>query len=189
MTQLIALLQSFRWDLAGHLVLAAVLSGLIGLEREWYGHAAGLRTNILVGVGACLFTTLSIEGFPLHGSNQDTARVAAQIVTGVGFLGAGALLHDRGGVRGLTTAATIWLVAALGMAAGTAQYFLAVFTTLLTTIVLVLLRPVSARLPGQARRQRKALKRAGRTGSGARDGEDAPTVPGDTEDRPPAPRS
>lgn len=185
MAQLIAILQSFRWDLAGHMVLAALLSGLIGLEREWYGHAAGLRTNILVGVGACLFTTLSIEGFPLRGTNQDTARVAAQIVTGVGFLGAGALLHDRGGVRGLTTAATIWLVAALGMAVGTGQYFLAVFTTLLTTIVLVLLRPVSARLPGQARRQRKALKRAEHTVDDPPHQDEAPLAPGD---RPPSER-
>ncbi len=86
----LALLQSQRWDMAGHIVLAAVLGGVIGMEREWHGHPAGLRTNILVALGSCLFTILSIEGFPLRGSAQDTARIAAQIVTGIGFLGAGA---------------------------------------------------------------------------------------------------
>ena len=181
----IALLISYRWDIAGHMILAALLAGLIGLERECRGHAAGLRTNILVGVGSCLFTTLSIEGFPLHGANQDTARVAAQIVTGVGFLGAGAVLHDRSRVRGLTTAATIWLVAAIGMAVGTGLYFLAVFTTVLTTTVLVLLRPISARLPGEARRRRKARTRDPRNGSETRARPDDTPAPGDPGDPPP----
>ncbi len=158
----LALLAGYRWDIAGHIVVAALLSGLIGLEREWSRHPAGLRTNMLVGVGSCLFTILSIEGFPLRGANQDTARVAAQIVTGVGFLGAGALLHNQNRVRGLTTAATIWLVAAIGMAVGTGLYFIAIFTTLLTTIVLVVLRPLTARLPGEERRRRKAAKRTQR---------------------------
>jgi putative Mg2+ transporter-C (MgtC) family protein len=181
----VALLMSYRWDIAGHMVLAALLAGLIGLEREWRGHAAGLRTNILVGVGSCLFTTLSIEGFPLRGANQDTARVAAQIVTGVGFLGAGAVLHDRSRVRGLTTAATIWLVAAIGMAVGTGLYFLAVFTTVLTTTVLVVLRPVSARLPGEARRRRKARKRDPQNGWETRARPDDAPAPGDPGDPPP----
>ena len=149
----LALFLSQRWDMAGHIVLAAMLGGVIGMEREWHGHPAGLRTNILVALGSCLFTILSIEGFPLHGSAQDTARIAAQIVTGIGFLGAGALIHGKSSIRGLTTAATIWLVAAIGMAVGADMYFIAVFTTLLTTAVLVLLRPVSARLPGRARRR------------------------------------
>jgi putative Mg2+ transporter-C (MgtC) family protein len=176
MNDAVALLMSYRWDIAGHMILAALLAGLIGLEREWRGHAAGLRTNILVGVGSCLFTTLSIEGFPLRGANQDTARVAAQIVTGVGFLGAGAVLHDRSRVRGLTTAATIWLVAAIGMAVGTGLYFIAVFTTVLTTTVLVVLRPISARLPGEARRRRKARTRDPRNGGETRTGTDAPAA-------------
>jgi putative Mg2+ transporter-C (MgtC) family protein len=100
----------------------------------------------MIALSSCLFTILSIEGFPLQGAAQDTARVAAQIVTGVGFLGAGALLQTKRHVRGLTTAATIWLVAAIGMAAGTGAYFLAIFTTVLSTVVLVALRPVSRRL-------------------------------------------
>jgi putative Mg2+ transporter-C (MgtC) family protein len=123
------------------------------MERLWTGHPAGLRTNMVISISSCLFTILSIEAFPLQGSAQDSARVAAGIVTGVGFLGAGALLQTKSHVRGLTTAATIWLVAALGMAVGAGVYVLAVFTTLLTTVLLVVLRPVSSRLERRARRQ------------------------------------
>lgn len=141
---LFTLFQSMAWSTAGRVTLAAILGGVIGIEREWRGRPAGFRTNILIALGACLFTVISIEGFPLNGSTaQDTARVAAQIVSGVGFLGAGALLQTRNKVKGMTTAATIWLVAAIGMAVGTGEYFLAVFTTLLTAAVLQLLRPVS----------------------------------------------
>jgi putative Mg2+ transporter-C (MgtC) family protein len=143
-------LQSLSWDAALRIGIAAVLGAIVGLERVWKGHPAGLRTNLLIAISSCLFTILSIEGFPLQGSAQDTARVAAQIVTGVGFLGAGAVLHSRGSVRGLTTAASIWLVAAIGMAVGTGLYFLAIFTTLLSIGLLILLRPLSRRLELQA---------------------------------------
>jgi putative Mg2+ transporter-C (MgtC) family protein len=142
--------QSLGWDAAAKICIAALLGAVVGLERVWKGHPAGLRTNLLIGISSCLFTILSIEGFPLQGSAQDTARVAAQIVTGFGFLGAGAVLHSKGNVRGLTTAATIWLVAAIGMAVGTGMLFLAVFTTLVSVGTLVLLRPVSRRLEEQA---------------------------------------
>ena len=147
-------MRSFSWSEAGQITLAAVLGGIIGLEREWRGRPAGFRTNILIALGSCLFTILSIEGFPVKGNAQDTARIAAQVVSGVGFLGAGALLQTRNKTKGMTTAATIWLVAAIGMAVGTGAYFLAVFTTLLTTIVLQLLRPVS-KLVGEEGRLRK----------------------------------
>ena len=146
-------LQSFSWESAGRIALAALLGAVVGLERLWTGHPAGLRTNMVIAISSCLFTILSIEAFPLQGSAQDTARIAAGIVTGVGFLGAGALLQKKSHVRGLTTAATIWLVAALGMAVGAGVYLLAVFTTVLTTVLLVVLRPVSARLERRARRQ------------------------------------
>lgn len=139
----ITLLRSFSWSSAGQVTLAALLGGIIGIEREWRGRPAGFRTNILIALGSCLFTILSIEGFPVKGNAQDTARVAAQIVSGVGFLGAGALLQTRNKTKGMTTAATIWLVAAIGMAVGVGAYFLAIFTTLLTTAVLQLLLPVS----------------------------------------------
>jgi putative Mg2+ transporter-C (MgtC) family protein len=151
-------LQSLGWDAAAKVALAALLGAMVGLERERGGHEAGLRTNMLIAISSCLFTILSIEGFPLQGSAQDTARVAAQIVTGVGFLGAGVLLHARGHVRGLTTAASIWLVAAIGMAVGTGAYFLAVFATLLSMILLILLAPVSHRLEHRAEVRRKILR-------------------------------
>lgn len=148
---IIVSLQSLDWQAALQITLAALLGAIVGLERGMGGHPAGLRTNTLIAISSCLFTILSIEGFPLQGSAQDTARVAAQVVTGVGFLGAGALLHAKGHVRGLTTAASIWLVAAIGMAVGAGIYFLAIFTALLSSLLLILLAPVSRRLEGKAR--------------------------------------
>jgi putative Mg2+ transporter-C (MgtC) family protein len=145
-TELITLLRNQPWELATRLVVATLLGGLVGIEREMKHHDAGLRTNILVSLGACLFTILSLIGFG-GGSNPDSARIAAQIVSGIGFLGAGAVFRDQNRVRGLTTAAAIWLVAAIGMAAGTGSYFIALITTLLSLVVLVLLRPVAERLP------------------------------------------
>lgn len=140
---MIAAMQAFNWAHALQILVAAVLGGIIGYEREATHHSAGLRTNMLIAIGACLFTILSIDGFPLRGSAQDTARIAAQIVSGVGFIGAGVTFRTETRVRGLTTAATIWLVAAIGMAVGTSAYFLAVFTTILTAVVLYFLQPVS----------------------------------------------
>jgi uncharacterized membrane protein YhiD involved in acid resistance len=157
----VVFLQSLSWDAAGKITLAALLGSILGLERMWGGHPAGLRTNMMIAVSSCLFTILSIEGFPMRGSAQDTARVAAQIVTGVGFLGAGALLQTKTHIRGLTTAATIWLVAAIGMAVGAGVYFTAIFTTILSTILLALLHPISERLETRAEarfRARRALR-------------------------------
>jgi len=118
------------------ILLAVVLGGMIGAEREISGKAAGLRTNVLICLGAAVFTIISkvmATGTP-EGS---VTRIAAQIVTGVGFLGAGAIIQDRGGVHGLTTAATIWLVASIGTACGARLYELAVVTTLAAIVVLV----------------------------------------------------
>jgi putative Mg2+ transporter-C (MgtC) family protein len=148
--------QGLPWHLVARLALAALLGGLVGVEREYRGHAAGLRTNILVSVGACLFTILSIEAFPSSSANRDTARVAAQIVSGIGFLGAGAVFRDGDEVRGLTTAATIWLMAAIGMAAGAGDYFLAVAAVVLTLIVLVVLAPLSTTLSNWRKRREGA---------------------------------
>jgi putative Mg2+ transporter-C (MgtC) family protein len=114
-------------------VLAIVLGGAIGLERELSGKPAGLRTNILICVGATLFTALSLE---LAGARGDPARVAAQILPGVGFIGAGTILHARGSVTGLTSAATIWVVAAIGMALGARAYSDALGTTALVMLIL-----------------------------------------------------
>ncbi|HEV2751016.1 MAG TPA: MgtC/SapB family protein [Gemmatimonadales bacterium] len=116
--------------------LAVLLGGAIGLERELAGKPAGLRTNILICVGATLFTLMSIQlafDGPGHG---DPTRVAAQIVTGVGFIGAGTILHARGAVTGLTSAATIWVVAAIGIAVGRSAYVDALGTTALVMVVL-----------------------------------------------------
>jgi putative Mg2+ transporter-C (MgtC) family protein len=124
-------------ELAARLVVAAVLGALIGLERERRSHPAGMRTHLLVSVGSAAFTVLSIEYFLAPGA--DPGRIAAQIVTGIGFLGAGAILKDKGSIKGLTTAASLWVVAAIGMAAGAGAWGVAVATTL---IVLVSLWPL-----------------------------------------------
>lgn len=143
----ITAMQNFGLESYFQVFLAAVLGGVLGLEREWRGHDAGLRTNMLIAMGACLFTIISISGFPLDGSAaQDTARVAAQVVTGVGFLGAGAFIQTRGHTKGMTTAATIWMVAAVGMAVGVQAYLLALFSSLVTLIILRVLHPISRRV-------------------------------------------
>ncbi|MHC4913510.1 MAG: MgtC/SapB family protein [Planctomycetota bacterium] len=125
-------------DLQGDIVsviLAVVFGGAIGLEREISGKAAGLRTNVLICLGAAVFTIISAQ--IAGGTDPSHARIAAQIVTGVGFLGAGAILQDRGGVHGLTTAATIWLVASIGMACGARLHALAVIATFIAIIILL----------------------------------------------------
>lgn len=120
-------------ELLVQLLLAVVLGGAVGLERERKGKPAGLRTNILICMGAALFTVLS---YRIAGGRGDPGRVAAQILTGVGFIGAGTILHMRGSVTGLTSAATIWVVAAIGMALGAGAYLEALGATLLVMLVL-----------------------------------------------------
>src|SRR5437016_3959967 len=109
------------------LLLAVLLGGVIGLERQWRGHPAGLRTHILVCVGATLITLLSIQfGRGLNGGQPDVpGRIAANVVVGIGFLGAGAIIREGDTVHGLTTAASIWTTAAIGMAVGTGMSLLA----------------------------------------------------------------
>jgi len=115
------------------LVLAAILGGLIGLERELKHRAAGLRTNMFICFGAAMFTLLSER---LAGVPSDAARIAAQIIPGIGFIGAGSILHTRGLTTGLTTASTLFVVAAVGMAAGGGLYLTAMFATGLVLIAL-----------------------------------------------------
>lgn len=107
-------------ELALRMGIAAGAGALVGFERESHGQLAGIRTHALVAVGACLFTLVGAYGFPEHarGPNVDPMRVAAQVVSGIGFIGAGAIIRDRGAIRGVTTAAALWASAALGMAAG-----------------------------------------------------------------------
>ncbi len=128
-------------DLTVRLLLAAGLGAAIGIEREFRRKPAGLRTNILIALGSALFTTMSIE-MANGGGSPD--RVAAQVVTGIGFVGAGAILRSRGSVHGMTTAATIWVNAAVGMAAGAGRFAMASVATLITLIVLAALGPLEA---------------------------------------------
>jgi len=122
-------------------LLAVVLGSIIGFQRGKADKPAGLRDIILICAGAALFTVVSIYGFDI----EDKARVAAGIVTGIGFLGAGAIIRrgESGAVKGLTTAATIWITAGIGMAAGAGMYIIAPVATLLVMIVLLLPRHIS----------------------------------------------
>lgn len=146
-------------------VFAAILLGFaIGLEREITNKYAGLRTNILVCVGACIFTIISIYGFPevsVSGDElgtRDTARVAAQVVTGIGFIGGGTVLRHGANVFGLTTAATLWVSAAIGMACGTGMYPLAILSTILTVIVLVMARVFERTVLRGSSKNKKRIK-------------------------------
>jgi len=121
------------------LLLAAALGAAVGLEREYRQKPAGLRTNILIAVGSALFTILSIA---VAREGADPARITAQIVTGIGFLGGGAIMRYQDTVHGMTTAATIWVNAAIGVAAGSGENALASFTTALTLVVLIVLPPI-----------------------------------------------
>lgn len=126
-------------DQVVRLVVAVVLGGLVGLERELRDKPAGFRTIILICVGACLFTMLSQS---VGGPDWNSTRIAAQIVTGIGFLGAGAIIRDRASIFGLTTASTIWAVAAIGMAVGFGQISLGALGTLVILIALFVLDAV-----------------------------------------------
>ncbi len=146
-------LPTLGWDgNLARLALAAALGGAIGFERELREREAGLRTHILVCVGSALFTIVSAYGFEgfLRSGEQvvraDPTRIAAQIVTGIGFLGAGAIIRQGISVRGLTTAATLWVSAAIGIAAGAGYYSGAVITTALTIVALWPLRLVGYRV-------------------------------------------
>lgn len=158
-----ALAGTLRLVVLVKLLLATLLGGAVGMERELSGKPAGLRTNILICIGAALFTQLSIDiaevGFSPDGHPYgDTTRIAAQIVSGIGFLGAGAILHSEGAVVGLTSAATVWVVAAIGAAVGAGAYVDALGGTAFIVIVLVGLRPVESRLLMKRRRIRATLR-------------------------------
>ena len=123
------------------LLLAAALGAVIGLEREYRKKPAGLRTNILIALGSALFTIMSIQLAQIGGTPD---RIAAQIVTGMGFLGGGAILRSGVSIKGMTTAATIWVNAAIGMAAGAGEFALATMATAITLVVLAVLPAIEA---------------------------------------------
>jgi putative Mg2+ transporter-C (MgtC) family protein len=151
------------WDALLRLLVAAVLGGAIGLERELRDQEAGFRTHLLVSLGACVFTLVSAYAWTdwtfstPRGIVFDPTRIAAQIVTGIGFLGAGAIIVRGISVRGLTTAATLWVVAAIGMAAGTAYYSVAIGATVLVLVSLGPLRIVSKRMVSRVRPEEAEL--------------------------------
>lgn len=128
-----------QWLILFRLVLAAVLSGAIGFEREFHGRAAGFRTHILLCVGSTLVMLTSMHIFDIYYGKVpvDPARIAAGVITGIGFLGAGTIMHSRSAVRGLTTAASLWVVAGIGLAVGSGLYFGAIATTAITLIALM----------------------------------------------------
>ncbi len=126
-------------ELLAKIGLAAILAGAVGAEREWTGKWAGLRTHMLIAVGATLLAHVSVQ-------LGDGARITAQIVSGVGFLGAGSIIQSRGAVRGLTTAAGLWVAAAIGIAIGSRFYADAIVVTIALLIILVALKPLERRL-------------------------------------------
>lgn len=126
-----------EYEIALRLFLACVFGGIVGFERERNDSPAGFRTHILVSLGSALIMVLSMYGFSdFDSGNKDPARLAAQVVSGIGFLGAGTILRDKTSVRGLTTAASLWVVAAIGLASGAGFYFSAFFVTLLVFLTL-----------------------------------------------------
>ena len=136
---------NFEYVLLLRIGASILFAFLLGLEREITGKFAGLRTHILVSAGACVFTLLSIYAFKMHivegiSGVNDPARIAAQIITGIGFIGAGTVMRHGNNIYGITTAATLWMCAAIGMACGTGMFLMAATATIFSLIVLVLVR-------------------------------------------------
>lgn len=160
-------MEFFSIDFLTRVGAALILGFLLGLERELTNKNAGLRTHILVCLGACVFTIISIYGFPSYASGdnvildqatgiRDTGRVAAQVVSGIGFIGAGAVLRNGPMILGLTTAATLWLSAAIGMTCGVGMYGLASMATLASVAVLTVIRIFERKiLPSSVKRSRR----------------------------------
>lgn len=136
------------YEIVFRLFLAIILSGIIGFERELHGRPAGLRTHVLVALGAALVMLISIDGF---GGSGDPARLAAQVVSGIGFLGAGAILRDGGDIKGITTAATLWIVGMIGLACGNGYYIGAIITTVFVAVFILILRPIERKINNKNR--------------------------------------
>lgn len=146
------------WEMALRVVLAVVAGGLIGMEREWNNRAAGFRTHILVCVGATMIMLLSVYGFTDFINEPsvrvDPARLAAQVISGIGFLGAGAIMRHGFTISGLTTAASLWVVAAIGLGIGAGFYFVSALTILFVLISLMLLNRFEKRFLSSKHRQK-----------------------------------
>jgi len=156
------------WEVFLRLGVGAALGAAVGVEREIHDREAGIRTHLLVSLGAALFTIVSAYGFTDFGSSVDPTRIAAQIVTGIGFLGAGAILREGLTVRGLTTAGSLWVVAAVGIASGAGYYWPAVIGTGLTIFALWPLRLIGYRLIARLQTEERRLVIELREGQGVR---------------------
>jgi len=156
------------WELALRIVISVVAGGLVGLEREWSNRAAGFRTHILVCVGATAIMLLSIYGFTAFANEvnvrMDPARLAAQVISGIGFLGAGAIMRNGFTISGLTTAASLWVVAAIGLCVGAGFYFVSLLTTFVVLFSLFLLNRWEKKFFNVKRRRRLEMKLSCRAG-------------------------
>ncbi|WP_276357871.1 MgtC/SapB family protein [Cohnella caldifontis] len=150
-----AVWQISHWELTMRILFALVVGGLIGLEREYGQHSAGFRTHILVCLGSALIMLLSIYGFSAFvgeaNVRADPARLAAQVISGIGFLGAGTILRNGNSISGLTTAASLWVVAALGLAIGAGFYYGALLTAFLVLVCLFVLNKLEKSFSGKRR--------------------------------------
>jgi len=145
------------WQIIVRLFFSLILSGFIGLERQVHRRTAGLRTHILVSLGSCLIMLTSLYVFDIY-KNQapmDPSRIAAGVITGIGFLGAGAIIRAREGIKGLTTAASLWVVAGIGLACGCGFYKAAIFTTILALVTLFFLRQVEEMMFGAEKHEKR----------------------------------
>jgi len=156
---------TIHFDMLLRLILAALCGGLVGMERGSGDRPAGFRTHILVCAGSALLMLVSMYGFDGYSNvpfeypkNRDSARIAAQVVSGIGFLGAGTILHEGITVRGLTTAASLWMISAIGLAAGAGMYFIAVTATVITFITLTTFHTVEKRFAVNSKTDRKYIR-------------------------------
>lgn len=158
-------MSSHEWDMIVRLLLAAFLGGIVGIERGSGDRPAGFRTHILVCAGSALIMLVSMYGYDEYyvaggpqPTTRDSARIAAQVVSGIGFLGAGTIMHEGVTVRGLTTAASLWMISAIGLAAGAGMYVLSVVSTVVMMVTLVTFHSWEKRFAGNSRNARRFIR-------------------------------
>ncbi|MDD4321785.1 MAG: MgtC/SapB family protein [Acidaminococcaceae bacterium] len=152
------MLNAMDWQMIMRLCLAALLGGIVGMERGSGDRPAGLRTHVLVCTGSALIMLVSIYAFDPQTYTRDPGRIAAQVVSGIGFLGAGTILHEGLTVRGLTTAASLWMVAAIGLAIGSGMILVGIISTVIMLITLVTFHGWEKRLPGAGNNARRYIR-------------------------------
>lgn len=159
-------MSSHEWEMLIRLLLAAFLGGIVGIERGSGDRPAGFRTHILVCAGSALIMLVSMYGYDeyymqgdgLPRTNRDSARIAAQVVSGIGFLGAGTIMHEGVTVRGLTTAASLWMISAIGLAAGSGMYVLSIASTVIMMVTLVTFHNWEKRFAGGSKSARRFIR-------------------------------